>query len=230
MAQGACAARRLCEEKRPESAVVSLSGAACFPPLTALWWLCGARCATLAGPYELQHTALEEALAATRPHKLGRSSLKPLDLLCLVGPHCHTIHCPDVLVSAMLLFFYGCCRVRGAAVSGSATAQEDPWNSIAAGAMTGGFLSLRTGMRSAAKSAAFGGVLLAMIEGLGILLTRMTAPPPAPPPMMEMAGVPGPGAPRGRGKGLGRDWSLALRQLLCRPAYCEHGAGRPYEQ
>jgi hypothetical protein len=42
------------------------------------------------------------------------------------------------------------------------------------------------GMRSAAKSAAFGGVLLAMIEGLGILLTRATAPPPAP-PMMEMA-------------------------------------------
>jgi len=70
--------------------------------------------------------------------------------------------------------------------------QEDPWNSIAAGAMTGGFLQLRTGMRSAAKSAAFGGVLLAMIEGLGILLTRMTAPPPAP-PMMEMAGAPAPG-------------------------------------
>ena len=45
---------------------------------------------------------------------------------------------------------------------------------------TGGFLQLRTGMRSAAKSAAFGGVLLAMIEGVGILLTRMTAPPPAP--------------------------------------------------
>lgn len=42
------------------------------------------------------------------------------------------------------------------------------------------------GARSAAKSAAFGGVLLAMIEGLGILLTRATAPPPAP-PMMEMA-------------------------------------------
>lgn len=41
-------------------------------------------------------------------------------------------------------------------------------------------------MRSAAKSAAFGGVLLAMIEGLGILLTRATAPPPAP-PMMDMA-------------------------------------------
>jgi import inner membrane translocase subunit TIM17 len=67
---------------------------------------------------------------------------------------------------------------------------EDPWNSIAAGALTGGFLQLRTGMRSAAKSAAFGGVLLAMIEGVGILLTRMTAPPPAPVPMVDMPGPP----------------------------------------
>jgi len=66
--------------------------------------------------------------------------------------------------------------------------QEDPWNSIAAGALTGGFLQLRTGARSAAKSAAFGGVLLAMIEGLGILLTRMTAPPPAP-PMLDVPPV-----------------------------------------
>lgn len=65
---------------------------------------------------------------------------------------------------------------------------EDPWNSIAAGALTGGFLQLRTGMRSAARSAAFGGVLLAMIEGVGILLTRMTAPPPAPVPMVDMPG------------------------------------------
>lgn len=72
--------------------------------------------------------------------------------------------------------------------------KEDPWNSITAGALTGGFLQLRTGMRSAAKSAAFGGVLLAMIEGVGILLTRMTAPPPAPVPMVDM---PGP-APGGR--------------------------------
>lgn len=70
--------------------------------------------------------------------------------------------------------------------------KEDPWNSIAAGALTGGFLQLRTGPRSAARSAAFGGILLAMIEGLGILLTRTTAPPPAPPMMPDMssAGVP----------------------------------------
>ncbi len=44
----------------------------------------------------------------------------------------------------------------------------------------GGFLQLRTGLKSAGKSAVFGGVLLAMIEGVGILLTRVTAPPPAP--------------------------------------------------
>jgi import inner membrane translocase subunit TIM17 len=66
--------------------------------------------------------------------------------------------------------------------------KEDPWNSIASGALTGGFLQLRTGMKSAARSAAFGGVLLAMIEGVGILLTRMTAPPPAPAPMMDIPG------------------------------------------
>ena len=66
--------------------------------------------------------------------------------------------------------------------------KEDPWNSIAAAALTGGLLQLRTGVRSAAKSAAFGGILLGMIEGVGILLTRVTAPPPAPVPMMEMPG------------------------------------------
>ena len=38
--------------------------------------------------------------------------------------------------------------------------QEDPWNSISAGALTGGFLSLRTGPASAAKSALAGGILL----------------------------------------------------------------------
>jgi import inner membrane translocase subunit TIM17 len=71
--------------------------------------------------------------------------------------------------------------------------KEDPWNSISAGALTGGFLQLRTGARSAAKSAAFGGVLLAMIEGLGILLTKMTAPPPAPPPALDgIMGAPQP--------------------------------------
>ena len=43
------------------------------------------------------------------------------------------------------------------------TMQEDPWNSIAAGALTGGILQLRTGLPSAARSAAFGGVLLVRV-------------------------------------------------------------------
>ncbi|EFN59485.1 hypothetical protein CHLNCDRAFT_138099 [Chlorella variabilis] len=76
--------------------------------------------------------------------------------------------------------------------------KEDPWNSIAAGALTGGFLQLRTGLKSAGKSAVFGGVLLAMIEGVGILLTRVTAPPPAPVPMVEM---PGPSPSSGKSMG-----------------------------
>lgn len=82
--------------------------------------------------------------------------------------------------------------------------KEDPWNSIAAGALTGGFLQLRTGLPSAARSAAFGGILLGMIEGVGILLTRLTAPPPAPVPMVEMPQGPTPStsAPTSKGEEL----------------------------
>jgi import inner membrane translocase subunit TIM17 len=72
--------------------------------------------------------------------------------------------------------------------------KEDPWNSIGAGAATGGFLSLRAGMKSASRSAIFGGVLLALIEGAGIMLNRVTANLAQPPPMEEMpqvAGAPG---------------------------------------
>jgi len=64
--------------------------------------------------------------------------------------------------------------------------KEDPWNSIASGALTGGVLAARGGWRAASRSAAVGGVLLAMIEGLNIFLTKMlaenSAPPYAPPP------------------------------------------------
>nr|POE95365.1 mitochondrial import inner membrane translocase subunit tim17-2 [Quercus suber] len=51
--------------------------------------------------------------------------------------------------------------------------KEDPWNSIVAGAATGGFLSMRQGLGASARSAVFGGVLLALIEGAGIMLNRM---------------------------------------------------------
>lgn len=55
--------------------------------------------------------------------------------------------------------------------------QEDPWNSIVSGAMTGGILAGRAGPRAMAGAAVVGGVLLALIEGMGIMFTRMTAPP-----------------------------------------------------
>lgn len=53
--------------------------------------------------------------------------------------------------------------------------KEDPWNSIASGAMTGGVLASRSGIRAAGKSAAVGGVLLALIEGISIAITRYTS-------------------------------------------------------
>jgi len=56
--------------------------------------------------------------------------------------------------------------------------KEDPWNSIAAGALTGGVLAIRRGPNEVLVSGAFGGMILAMIEGLGILITRLSAPTP----------------------------------------------------
>ncbi|GAB2292401.1 hypothetical protein Dimus_026642 [Dionaea muscipula] len=55
--------------------------------------------------------------------------------------------------------------------------KEDPWNSIIAGASTGGFLSMRQGLGAASRSALFGGVLLALIEGAGIMLNKVLSQP-----------------------------------------------------
>ncbi|XP_044472091.1 mitochondrial import inner membrane translocase subunit TIM17-2-like [Mangifera indica] len=73
--------------------------------------------------------------------------------------------------------------------------KEDPWNSIIAGAATGGFLSMRQGFGAASRSAIFGGVLLALIEGAGIMLNKVLSAPQNIPimeePIPNMAGVPG---------------------------------------
>lgn len=61
--------------------------------------------------------------------------------------------------------------------------KEDPWNSIASGALAGGTLSLRNGLKIASRSALAGGVILALIEGMGIWLNRMSLAPPPPPPV-----------------------------------------------
>mmetsp|Transcript_3966 Transcript_3966/g.5783 ORF Transcript_3966/g.5783 Transcript_3966/m.5783 type:complete len:243 (+) Transcript_3966:668-1396(+) len=55
--------------------------------------------------------------------------------------------------------------------------KEDPWNSIISGGATGGVLAARAGPRAMASAAVVGGVLLALIEGMGIMFTKMTAPP-----------------------------------------------------
>ncbi|XP_067096463.1 mitochondrial import inner membrane translocase subunit Tim17-B [Osmerus mordax] len=60
----------------------------------------------------------------------------------------------------------GLVRLRG---------KEDPWNSITSGAMTGAVLAARSGPLAMMGSAMMGGILLALIEGFGILLTRYTA-------------------------------------------------------
>ncbi|CAJ0922578.1 unnamed protein product [Ranitomeya imitator] len=53
--------------------------------------------------------------------------------------------------------------------------KEDPWNSITSGALTGAVLASRSGPLAMVGSALMGGILLALIEGVGILLTRYTS-------------------------------------------------------
>lgn len=82
--------------------------------------------------------------------------------------------------------------------------KEDPWNSIIAGAATGGFLQMRQGLGAASRSAAFGGVLLALIEGAGIMLNKIMSAPqnfPMEEPLPNVVG--GPGYPMGQIPGQG---------------------------
>ncbi|KAG1683577.1 Mitochondrial import inner membrane translocase subunit Tim17-A [Nymphon striatum] len=53
--------------------------------------------------------------------------------------------------------------------------KEDPWNSIASGAATGAILAARSGTGAMLGSACIGGVLLAVIEVVGILFSRFSA-------------------------------------------------------
>jgi hypothetical protein len=86
--------------------------------------------------------------------------------------------------------------------------KEDPWNAILSGFGTGGILAARAGPKAATQSAVVGGVLLALIEGLGIMITKYTAQAPpgaedyaaqgvadptAPPTMGGLGGFGGPG-------------------------------------
>ncbi len=52
--------------------------------------------------------------------------------------------------------------------------KDDPWNSIASGFFTGGLLQVRQGVGAMVGSAVVGGVVLALIEGIGILVSRVS--------------------------------------------------------
>jgi len=56
-----------------------------------------------------------------------------------------------------------------------ARGKEDAWNSVASGAATGAILTARAGPSAAFGAAVVGGILLAMIEGAGVLITHFTA-------------------------------------------------------
>ncbi|CAH8357291.1 unnamed protein product [Eruca vesicaria subsp. sativa] len=53
--------------------------------------------------------------------------------------------------------------------------KEDPWNSIFAGAATGGLLSLRQGFRASGRAALAGGVILALIGGVQIAADKLAS-------------------------------------------------------
>jgi hypothetical protein len=54
--------------------------------------------------------------------------------------------------------------------------QEDPWNAIIAGGVTGGILAARAGPKAAMKNAVIGSVILALIEGISIGVQRVLMP------------------------------------------------------
>lgn len=77
--------------------------------------------------------------------------------------------------------------------------KEDPWNAVSAGATTGGILAARAGWKAMGKNALIGGVLLGLIEGLGIMINKMVPSGEqqmgAPPPPPGMSAPPRVGAP-----------------------------------
>jgi len=69
---------------------------------------------------------------------------------------------------------------------------DDMWNSIAAGFLTGGTLAIRQGPRASFGAAAFGGIILGVIEGIQLVLSNAVAGASAPqaPQLEEAPSVP----------------------------------------
>uniref|UniRef100_H3AT12 Translocase of inner mitochondrial membrane 17A n=1 Tax=Latimeria chalumnae TaxID=7897 RepID=H3AT12_LATCH len=82
--------------------------------------------------------------------------------------HCFTLGAGSFAVWGGLFSMIDCSLVK-------MRGKEDPWNSITSGAMTGAVLAARNGPVAMVGSAAMGGILLALIEGVGILLTRFAS-------------------------------------------------------
>lgn len=92
---------------------------------------------------------------------------------------CVCVHV-SVCICAYVLLFIGQFAIWGAMFSTfdctlvAIRDKEDPWNSIASGALTGGTLAIRQGPAAATMGAVFGGFILAMIEGVQIAMMRAT--------------------------------------------------------
>ena len=50
--------------------------------------------------------------------------------------------------------------------------QDDPWNAVMSGFLTGGILAIRSGPQAAFKNAVIGGVMLCLIEGVTVMISQ----------------------------------------------------------
>jgi mitochondrial import inner membrane translocase subunit TIM17 len=67
---------------------------------------------------------------------------------------------------------FSCCDCSLASIR----RKEDPWNAIMSGFATGGILAARAGPKAALSNAFMGGIILAGIEGLNVMVGRVLMP------------------------------------------------------
>ncbi|THD27535.1 Mitochondrial import inner membrane translocase [Fasciola hepatica] len=91
--------------------------------------------------------------------------------------------------------------------------KEDPWNSITSGAITGAVLAVRHGPAAMVGQAIVGGVILAIIEGLGIMMNRF-APMLMQPPPDSQSDAPGFGGSGGSSSGDGGSGGFGLFSMF----------------
>ena len=96
------------------------------------------------------------------------SNLHPRGQACSLPFALHPIH-NSCIISLSIFIQY---------TSHQSSLQEDPWNSIMSGAATGGILAARAGPKAMASAAVVGGIILALIEGMGIWMNNYFSMPP----------------------------------------------------